>query len=147
MAKLKGTVWVDAPVGKVEALGTDVSRWPEWVPGLDRVQVDNGFPQVGTYAEVYLRAAAVRMHMKLQVEEWVPGRRSRFALGGSLINGVNTWCFDEVDGGTEVICEMVYEIPGGPVGEQFYRRAVQPVLVRMMEQILENMAEQAERVA
>lgn len=146
MPRLKGSVFIEAPVARVEQLGVDVARWPEWVPGLDHVSTSPDFPAQGATARLALGARGFTLNLTLKVIERQPGQRAVFALEG-MIKGSNTWTFEPQEGGTLTRCVMEYSVPGGPVGERVYRSMVQPILVTLLERILNSLAEEAESAA
>ncbi|MFG2134602.1 SRPBCC family protein [Streptomyces sp. NPDC048751] len=94
---------VHAPPVTAFALLVDVTRWPEWVPGVTEV-----------VAGPLARTFEVRFHgqrFEIFLGEHVPPRRLGWSGVGAGVQLYQAWLLTAVDDGTHVVCENVVRSP------------------------------------
>ncbi len=97
-------------VHEAEAAWFDTARWPQWVPGLERVeQVSGGWPGVG--GEVRWRSVpAGRGAVVERVVAYEPLSEQTAEVGDDSIRGRQTVSFSPDDGKVEIALRLSYEL-------------------------------------
>ncbi|GGM23082.1 hypothetical protein GCM10010129_79270 [Streptomyces fumigatiscleroticus] len=110
---------VHAPPATAFGLLTDVTRWPDWVPGVTEAHA-------GALGETF----HVQFHehrFEVFVGERVPPRRLGWSGVGAGVQLYQAWLLTEVEGGTHVVTENVVR---GPAAR--FRSMVSPLWTRRL---------------
>jgi hypothetical protein len=92
MIELSHSVLIDAPPDSVQATAQAVQRWPEWYPGIERVEPDSLFPEPGGRVTLSYRIGQVTGKLMMTLLEVVPGQYTFYVMEG-LINGTQRWAY------------------------------------------------------
>ncbi|HEX8226253.1 MAG TPA: SRPBCC family protein [Candidatus Saccharimonadales bacterium] len=95
----KSTWLVSVPAEAVEAVLLNLETWTSWWPGLESASVVKPVDEVvGSIITCTWRSpAGYRLHMRMMITEYVPGRYIRFKSVGDL-EGQGSWSFISPDG-------------------------------------------------
>ena len=137
MGRVAASREVRAPLGAVERLWYDPSRWPSFIDGFGHVvQVEGDWPQVGARV-VWDSTAAGRGRVVERVIEHEPGGGQSLEVADPRLRGTQRVRFDRLEDGVEVGLELEYELkqrtPFQPlVDVLFIRRALRDSLRRTL---------------
>jgi len=111
-------VEVEAPVGSVWEVISDPRNLPHWDRHIVRV---TGVPEGGLDAGVRyvteMRFMALRAHVRAEVLEWEPPRRSTIRLSG-ILNATVTSTVEPLGEDRSLLRhEVEYRFRGGPLGD------------------------------
>lgn len=142
MAHLTKTLFINVPVGKLDAVVKDPKQWSRFWVGMgepDRVFGD-GSP--GTKVEFTMLVMGVRTHM---IDRTIEERHNddgstdwRWELEGAT-PGWLTCHHAPKEGGTETTTELEYSVPGSVVGKAADRLLLEKRMRRDFENSLENL--------
>ena len=142
MAHLKESLFIKAPVERLDEIVRDPHQWPNFWVGMsepDRIDGDGG---VGTKVEFDLHMLGVRMH---ESEETVEERHNpdgstdwRWKFEGAT-SGHLACHHEPSDGGTTITTEFEYVLPGSVLGKVADRLVVEKMQSRDFRHSLENL--------
>ena len=148
MAHLTETLFIDAPIDRVDGIVRDPYQWPNFWVGMaepERVDGDGG---PGTKAEFNIYMMGVRMH---ETEETIEERHNpdgstdwRWEFDGATSGKLS--CHHEPQGeGTTITTEFDYTLPGSVLGKVADRLIIERMQSRDFRHSLENLKLLAEQ--
>ncbi|MFE3325539.1 SRPBCC family protein [Streptomyces sp. NPDC059176] len=108
MITTRHEITIDAPVGAVWRLHTDIDAWPEWNRGVDSAAL-SGELAVGAS----FRWLTHGLDITSTVTSLAAGRHIAWGGPASGIDGTHRWTLEPRDGGTLVVTEESWS--GAPV--------------------------------
>jgi uncharacterized membrane protein len=142
MARLKDSVFVDAPVEKVHAFAADVKKWHIWYVGLGEAESVEGDNSPGTVIQQSYLFMGVRIPVTTKVTENSAdsnGGRHWKAENEGALAGWLKWDYLPKGDGTLVEVEMEYAVPGSVLGKVADRLFVERSQERALRHTLENL--------
>jgi coenzyme Q-binding protein COQ10 len=147
MARIKDSIFIDAPPEKVHAFAADPHKWSSWFVGLGEAKSVEGDNSPGTViTQSYLMAG---MHIPLTtkvIENRTEADGSFHWKGeneGSLAGWIS-WDYEPKDNGTMVTFEIEYAVPGSVLGKVADRLFIERNQERAARLTLENLKELTE---
>lgn len=133
MTTMQREVVINATLETVDSIATDVSRWPEWYPGIEQAVPDANYPQVGSVVQVAYKAAGMNFNLTFTVSDYDYLKTIAFDIAG-MMTGTTRYTLSQAGSGVKVVGKFDYEVPGGGLG----KIADKLVIERMNTQNLEN---------
>ena len=135
-------------VHEAERCWCDVSRWPDWVDGLERVDECSGhWPQIGAVVK-WSSGPAGRGHVVERVVAYEPRRGQTVEVQDDSIRGRQSVSFEPRHPGTEVQLSLQYELRRrsivSPVVDLLF---IRPALRRSLHATLERFAQRVRATA
>ena len=138
MAKVKRSILINAPVEAVQEITDDPNRMPDWYVGVEEVQSDGTFPNVGGKVDAVYKAAGITFTLQQTSIEYEPGKRGKFEFEGMITGFVSDTLESEGDA-TRYTMDFDYQMPGGGVGKVVDKLVVERMNTQQLEQSLENL--------
>lgn len=135
-----------APVHVVFSYLADYTRIPEWMVGVESIELVGG-PDRGVGAEYDATLnLGIRMHARIRAVEWQEDR----AIGMDSVKGITVrsrWYFEPLGARvTRVAAHVVYEPPFGLAGRAA-AKVVEPFIRRSVVESAKRLVENCERIA
>jgi coenzyme Q-binding protein COQ10 len=147
MARLKDSMFIDAPTEKVHAFAADIKKWPIWYVGLGKADSVEGDNSPGTVIKQSYLFMGVHIPVTTKVTENSVdadgGRHWKAENEGSLA-GWTHWDYLPKGGGTLVEVEMEYSVPGRVLGKAADRLFVERNQERALRHTLTNLKQLTE---
>jgi uncharacterized membrane protein len=149
MPTVAESIFVAAPVAEAWELYFDADTWPVWVDGFGSVESSSGYPERGG-ALRWRSTPAGRGAVEERVLEHEPRRLHRIAFSdpeseGELRTRFETETLPQGDGGTRVVQEMRYRLPGGgPLTRLTDAIFIRPQIRRSLRRSLDRFRAEAE---
>lgn len=115
MKRVELGIDIDAPAGDIWAVLTDPCRFPEWIKGIQFVEIlTEGAYGVGTRYRVTAGKAGRTIEWTVEITKLVPERRIEFMYSGD-VEGNGGWLIDaRVEGDGERVTSFdEFAAPGG----------------------------------
>jgi uncharacterized membrane protein len=142
MGHLKDSIHIDAPVDTVLEFAHDPHNWATYMVGMDGPDKILGDGEVGTEYQLTVLMAGLHMRETAYLVEDsrdIEGAaHARFDFQGSS-SGWMSWDLKPEDGGTQVVVEEEYTVPGSVLGRVADRLIVERMEERDMHHTLENL--------
>ncbi len=138
MATIERSIYIGVPADVCFDIAIDTGRWFDWYVGMQAVQPDDYYPDIGSVVAVSNKAAGLTLDLTLTVIENIPGQVVAYQMDG-MISGTMQWGYQPEDGGAYLTAVYDYEVPGGTLGLVADRLLVEPVFVSNLEASLENL--------
>lgn len=138
MTILERSVVIQATPETIDAFTADARRWPEWYPGVEQVEPDGQFPQVGGQAKVVYKAVGTHFHITFTSVEYDFGHSLAYRLEG-MITGLMRYTLAPEGGATRVTGVYDYQVPGGGLGKVFDKLVLERMNADNLEKALANM--------
>ena len=140
MGHVRQTVHIDAPVEAAYAFLTDANRIPEWNSSVVEVKDITGPLQtVGASYTAILKLGGRQLETRWEMTRVEERRLAEFVAsspaGGSA---TSTSTLEPTAGGTDLMLEVDYELPGGFVGGMADKLFVERAIERDIKHSLEN---------
>ena len=72
------------------ALLSDASRWPDWYPGMTKIDIAAPFPEVGGKVVFKVKSAGISMPITETVLDYQPGKLQVLQMDG-MLSGRARW--------------------------------------------------------
>jgi carbon monoxide dehydrogenase subunit G len=138
MTMLERSIYIDAPIEEVAPLVDDPKRWPEYFVGLEKVDPDSLFPDVGGVAQVAYKAAGMTFNIRMTSTEFERGKTSVTKMEG-MMSGINSTSLESEGAGTKITMSFEYEMPGGGIGKAIDKLLVERMNAEQLEESLEKL--------
>jgi hypothetical protein len=142
MAHLTQTLFINVPVGELDAVVKDPQQWARFWVGMSEPERVFGDGSPGTKVEFTMLVLGVRTHM---IERTIEERHNedgstdwRWEFEGAT-PGWLTCHHEPKEGGTETTTEFEYSVPGSVVGKAADRLLLEKRMRRDFENSLENL--------
>lgn len=116
MAAIEKSIVIHATTSTIDRFALDPTTWPGWFQGVESVNTDGVFPEVGGIVEVDYKSMGMSFTLTMTSEELVIGSHVVFRMDG-MINGFQRWYYEPEGGAVRVFCHFEYELPGGGIGK------------------------------
>ena len=137
MAVVRHSIQIEASPDRVMAVLADAARWPEWYPGMTKIDVFEPFPETGGKVAFKVKSAGLSMPISETVLDYQPGRLQSFEMAG-MLSGSARWELTPDGGGTRLTTTFDYALPGGLAGRIADALFVKRLNSTSLEQALRN---------
>ena len=144
MAIVQRSVQINAPPPETMALLSDASRWPEWYPGMTKVDITAPFPRVGGKVAFKVKSAGLSMPITETVIDYQPDRLQVLQMQG-MLSGRARWELNPQDSGTRLTTTFDYVLPGSVFGKLADALVVSRMNAKSLEEALNNFKALIER--
>jgi carbon monoxide dehydrogenase subunit G len=143
MAKVERSIFINASPESIDAITADGTRLTEWYAGVEKVEPDATFPELGGTMKTTYKSAGITFELTQTVVERVPGQTATYKMEG-MITGTNHWVYTPEGEGTQVTATFDYEMPGGALGKVADKLVVEKMNTENLEKSLEGLKKLAE---
>jgi uncharacterized protein YndB with AHSA1/START domain len=144
MAIVQRNVQIKASPQETMALLSDAARWPDWYPGMTKIDIAAPFPEQGGKAAFKVKSAGVSMPITETVLEYQPGKLQLLQMDG-MLSGRARWELTAEGDGTRLTTTFDYTLPGGVFGKIADALVVKRMNARSLEEALHNFRALVER--
>jgi len=144
MAIVQRNVQIKASPQETMALLSDASRWPDWYPGMSKVDVTAPFPEAGGKVAFKVKSAGLSLPITETVLDYQPGKLQLFQMDGMLA-GRARWELTPEGDGTLLATTFDYTLPGGVFGKIADALIASRLNAKSLQQALHNFKELVER--
>ena len=137
MAIVQRNVQVKASPQDTMALLSDASRWPDWYPGMTKVDIAAPYPEAGGTVAFKMKSAGMSMAITETVLDYQPGRLQLFQMEG-MLSGRARWELTEEGDGTHLTTTFDYTLPGGVFGKIADALIVKRINGKSLQEGLQN---------
>ena len=142
MGHLKHSVHINAPVDKIDEFTEHPNNWPTFMVGMSDINATTERSEVGSEVSFTVVMAGVHLHQSVRTVENRDDPEGGGHWRGEFTGGQSGWMtmdFKPDDGGTLVIQEMEYTVPGSLLGRVADRLVIERMQERDMLHSLENL--------
>ena len=144
MTNVQRNVQIDASPQQTMALLSDASRWPDWYPGMERVDITAPFPEAGGKVAFKVKSAGVAMTITETVLDYQPDEVQLLRMEG-MLSGQARWELTPEGAGSRLTTTFDYTLPGGVVGKLADALMVKRMNGRSLDAALKNFKALVER--
>lgn len=137
MAVVQRNVEIKASPQATMALLDDASRWPDWYPGMTKIDVAAPFPSQGGKVAFTVKSAGLSMAITETVLEYRPDELQLLQMEG-MLSGRARWEATPEGDGTRLTTTFDYSLPGGPLGRIADALFVKRMNAKSLEEALHN---------
>lgn len=137
MTKTTRGVFIQGTSDDIDAVVLDGWRLPEWYTGIERVEVDDVYPEPGGRVNIHYKAGPAVFDLHLTVLELDRGKHMLYTLEG-MMKGRERWTHNPQADGVWLECESEYELPGGGLGKIADKLVLERTITQNLEKSLEN---------
>jgi carbon monoxide dehydrogenase subunit G len=116
MAIVQRSVEIKASPQETMALLSDAGRWPDWYPGMSRVDITAPYPEAGGKVAFKVKSAGLSLPITETVLDYQPGKLQLFQMEG-MLSGRARWELTQEGDGTRLTTTFDYSLPGGVLGK------------------------------
>jgi uncharacterized membrane protein len=143
MATVQHDVVIKASPQVTMGLLNDAGRWPEWYPGMTKIDVGAAFPDVGSKVAFQVKSAGLTMSVTETVLDYQPERLQLLEMDG-MLSGRARWELTPDEDSTILTTTFDYELPGGVLGKIANALMVKRMNSKSLDQALDNFKELVE---
>ena len=144
MAIVQGNVQIKASPQDTMALLSDASRWPDWYPGMTKVDIAAPYPEAGGTVAFKVKSAGISMPIKETVLDYQPGKVQLLEMEG-MLSGRARWELTPEGDGTRLTTTFDYALPAGVLGKIADALIVKRLNGKSLEEALNNFKALVER--
>ena len=144
MTSVQRNVQIDASPQETMALLSDASRWPDWYPGMNGIDITAPFPEAGGKVAFKVKSAGVSMAITETVLDYQPGKVQLLQMEG-MLSGRARWELTPEGEGTRLTTTFDYALPGGVFGKIADALIVKRMNAKSLEGALRNFKALVER--
>jgi hypothetical protein len=144
MAIVQRIVQLNASPEATMALLSDASRWPDWYPGMTKIDITAPFPEAGGKVAFKVKSAGVSMPIIETVLDYQPGKLQLLQMDG-MLSGRARWELTPEGEGTRLTTTFDYTLPGGVLGKIADALIVKRLNSKSLEDGLHNFKALVER--
>ncbi|HEX3510845.1 MAG TPA: SRPBCC family protein [Solirubrobacteraceae bacterium] len=144
MAMVQSSVQIKASPDETMTLLSDASRWPDWYPGMTKIDITPPFPEVGGKVVFKVRSAGMSMGITERVLDYQPGKLQLLEMDG-MLSGRARWELTPDGDGTRLTTTFDYALPGGVAGKIADALIVKRMNAKTLEEALHNFKALVER--
>ncbi len=144
MAIVQRNVQIKASPQETMALLSDASRWPEWYPGMTKIDIAAPFPEAGGKVAFKVKSAGMSMAITETVLDYQPGKLQLLQMDG-MLSGRARWELTPDGEGTRLTTTFDYTLPGGVLGKIADALIASRLNAKSLEDGLHNFKELVER--
>ena len=142
MARIKESIYIDAPVKKVHEVADDPTTWSTWYAGLGEAERIEGDKGPGTVVEQSYLLAGVHLPVTTKVTENCEdpdGSCHWKSVFEGPLSGWQNWDYEPSNGGTKVTAEIEYSVPASVLGKVADRLFIERMQERATRQTLQSL--------
>ncbi len=142
MSHISEHILINAPIEKVRDLAIDPSKWSIWYSGLGEAEEIEGDGGPGTTVKHSYLMAGVHFPVTTKVTDGHENSDGSYTHRNEFsgpLSGWQTWDYKPKDGGTEVVAEIEYTVPGKALGKLADRLVVERVQQRAAHETMERL--------
>jgi uncharacterized protein YndB with AHSA1/START domain len=144
MAIVQRIVQINASPEATMGLLSDASRWPDWYPGMTKIEITAPFPEEGGKVAFKVKSAGMSMPITETVLDYQPGKLQVLQMDG-MLSGRARWELTPEGGGTRLTTTFDYTLPGGVLGKIADALIVRRLNAKSLEDGLYNFKTLVER--
>jgi Polyketide cyclase / dehydrase and lipid transport len=144
MAIVQCSVQVMASPRETMVLLSDASRWPDWYPGMSKVDITAPFPEEGGKVAFKVKSAGLSLPITETVLEYQPERLQLFRMDG-MLSGRARWEVSAEGDATRLTTTFDYVLPGGVLGKIADALIAKRMNAKSLREALQNFKELVER--
>jgi carbon monoxide dehydrogenase subunit G len=144
MAIVQRSIQIEASPQETMALLSDARRWPQWYPGMTKIDVTAPFPEAGGKVVFKVKSAGLSMPITETVLEYQPGKLQVLQMDG-ILSGRARWELTPEGAGTRLKTTFDYALPGGVFGKIADALIVSRLNSKSLEEGLQNFKALVER--
>ena len=144
MAIVQRIVQINASPEETMALLSDASRWPDWYPGMTKIDITAPFPEAGGKVAFKVKSAGMSMPITETVLDYQPGKLQLLQMDG-MLSGRARWELTPEGEGTRLTTTFDYTLPGGVFGNIADALIVRRLNAKSLQDGLNNFKELVER--
>jgi carbon monoxide dehydrogenase subunit G len=144
MAIVQRIVQINASPEATMVLLSDASRWPDWYPGMTKIDITPPFPEAGGKVAFKVKSAGMSMPITETVLDYQPGKLQLLQMDG-MLSGRARWELTPEGEGTRLTTTFDYTLPGGVLGKIADALIVKRLNSKSLEDGLHNFKALVER--
>ena len=147
MARIKESIFIDAPVKKVHDVADDPTTWSTWYQGLGQAENVEGDKGPGTIVQQHYLLAGMSFPVTTKVTENSEDAQGACHWKSSFegpLSGWQSWDYEPEGGGTQVTAEIEYSVPASMFGKVADRLFIERMQERATRHTLENLKQLVE---
>jgi len=144
MAIVQRIVQVNASPEATMVLLSDASRWPDWYPGMTKIDITAPFPEAGGKVAFKVKSAGMSMPITETVLDYQPGKLQLLQMDG-MLSGRARWELTPEGDGTRLTTTFDYTLPGGVLGKIADALIVRRLNAKGLQEALRNFKALVER--
>jgi len=144
MALVQRDIQINATPEATMVLLSDASRWPDWYPGMTKVEITAPFPATGGKVAFKVKSAGMSMPITETVLDYQPGKLQLLQMDG-MLSGRARWELTPEGQGTRLATTFDYTLPGGVLGTLADALIVKRLNAKSLEDALRNFKALVER--
>jgi uncharacterized protein YndB with AHSA1/START domain len=144
MAIVQRSVEIKASPQETMALLSDAGRWPDWYPGMSRVDITARYPEAGGKVAFKVKSAGLSVPITETVLDYQPGKLQLFQMEG-MLSGRARWELTPEGDGTRLTTTFDYSLSGGVLGKIADALIARRLNARGLQAGLRNFKELVER--
>ncbi len=138
MARIERHIVIQADTDSIDHYALDANTYPQWFAGVESVEVDSQFPEVGGKAEVEYKSAGMTFHLTMTSASIEKGEHFHINMEG-MISGTQNWHYESEGDGTRVYCVFDYQMRGGGLGAIADKLVAERMNRQNLEKSLDNL--------
>ena len=138
MTILEQSTIIKASPDEVESVSTMPSNVPKWYAGIESIDPDTTYPEVGGTAKVVYKSAGAKFNLTVTVTEREPNRVFVQKMDG-MITGSYRTLYEPQGDATKVTMAFDYEMPGGSIGKLLDKLLVERMNAKNLETSLKQL--------
>ena len=138
MATIEKSIVINASTDDIDKYAIDANTYPEWFAGVESVEVDGVFPEVGGKVAVKYKSAGLTFDMTMTSLDIEHGNHLTIQMDG-MISGTQSWQYESADSSTHVSCVFDYSMKGGGLGAIADKLVAERMNTQNLEKSLENL--------
>src|ERR1700733_6698420 len=144
MTSVQRNVQIGASPQETMARLSDASRWPDWYPGMTKIDITAPFPEAGGKVTFKVKSAGLTMPITETVLDYQPDKLQLLQMEG-MLSGRARWELTPDGEGTRLTTTFDYSLPGGLLGKLADALIFQPLNGKSLEEGLNNFKALVER--
>jgi carbon monoxide dehydrogenase subunit G len=137
MTIVQRDVHINASPTETMELLSDASRWPDWYPGMTRIEISDPFPEKGGQVAFKVKSAGMSMSITETVLDYRPGELQLLQMDG-MLSGRARWELAPEGDRTHLTTTFDYDLPGGVLGRVADALVVRRLNGKSLEGALHN---------
>ncbi len=138
MAKVEKSILIHADPEAINRFALDPYTYPQWFEGVEAVESDGVYPQVGGKVNLQYKSLGVNFTLVMTSREFQRGSALTNEMDG-MITGVQAWKLTPEGNATRVSVSFNYDVPGGGLGKILDKLMLERVNAENLEKSLENL--------
>jgi len=138
MATIEKNIVINATTDEIDKYAIDPLTYPQWFAGVESVESDGKFPEVGGKVAIKYKSAGLTFDMTMESISIEHGDHLTIKMDG-MISGTQSWKYEPADNGTLVNCTFDYAMAGGGLGKIADKLVAERMNTQNLEKSLESL--------